>query len=99
MTGLWKKKAERVTDYLESIIERKKDVKDIYDILEKNNLTAEQIDHFVPHQANFRIIEAVRTKLNFPVVTKLSIAPFIVPMTELNISSTTFALLPASSLN
>lgn len=40
---------------------------DVIDILEKNNLVASQVDHFIPHQANFRIIEAVRAKLNFPV--------------------------------
>jgi len=40
---------------------------DVIDILEKNNIDASQIDHFIPHQANFRIIEAVRAKLNFPI--------------------------------
>jgi len=34
--GLWKKKAERVTEYLEGIIEERKSVKHIYDIIEKN---------------------------------------------------------------
>jgi len=33
--------------------------KDVKDILEANNIKTEQIDHFVPHQANFRIIKAV----------------------------------------
>ena len=40
---------------------------DVIDILEKNNITASEIDHFIPHQANFRIIEAVRAKLDFPI--------------------------------
>lgn len=40
---------------------------DVVDILEQNNIKPSQVDHFIPHQANFRIIEAVRTKLDFPV--------------------------------
>ena len=39
--------------------------KDVIEILEKNSLTSKDIDLFVPHQANYRIIEAVRQKLNF----------------------------------
>ncbi len=39
---------------------------DVIDILAKNKIAPEDIDHFIPHQANFRIIEAVRSKLNFP---------------------------------
>lgn len=39
---------------------------DVIDILENNGLHAKDVDHFIPHQANFRIIEAVRVKLNFP---------------------------------
>ncbi len=39
---------------------------DVVDILAKNKLEAKQIDHFIPHQANLRIIEAVRAKLDFP---------------------------------
>lgn len=38
---------------------------DVIEILEKNNLSAKDIDHFIPHQANYRIIEAVRMKLGF----------------------------------
>jgi putative ABC transport system ATP-binding protein len=34
--GLWKKKADRVTEYLESIIDERKNVEHIYDIIEKN---------------------------------------------------------------
>jgi len=34
--GLWKKKAERVTIYLEGIIEKRKDVEHIFSIIEKN---------------------------------------------------------------
>ncbi|MDR1614205.1 MAG: ketoacyl-ACP synthase III [Campylobacteraceae bacterium] len=39
---------------------------DVVEILQKNGITADKIDHFIPHQANLRIIEAVREKLNFP---------------------------------
>lgn len=39
---------------------------DVVEILQKNRITPEMIDHFIPHQANLRIIEAVREKLNFP---------------------------------
>lgn len=39
---------------------------DVVNILAKNNLPANAVDHFVPHQANLRIIEAVRNKLDFP---------------------------------
>lgn len=50
---------------------------DVIDILEKNNITASQIDHFIPHQANFRIIEAVRSKLDFPIEkTILTVAKY-----------------------
>lgn len=34
--GLWKKKADKVTDYIESIIEKRKDIKHIYETVEKN---------------------------------------------------------------
>jgi 3-oxoacyl-[acyl-carrier-protein] synthase-3 len=33
--------------------------KDVVEILEANNITSEDINHFVPHQANYRIIKAV----------------------------------------
>jgi len=33
--------------------------KDVVDILEKNGIDAKDIKHFVPHQANYRIIKAV----------------------------------------
>jgi 3-oxoacyl-[acyl-carrier-protein] synthase-3 len=33
--------------------------KDVKEILEKNNINADDIPHFVPHQANYRIIKAV----------------------------------------
>ncbi len=39
---------------------------DVIKILEKNHIKPSQIDHFIPHQANLRIIEAVRSKLEFP---------------------------------
>ena len=38
---------------------------DVVKILKKNNVKPEEIDLFVPHQANFRIIEAVKNRLNF----------------------------------
>lgn len=34
------------------------------EILEKNNLTSEDVDWLVPHQANMRIIEAARQRIN-----------------------------------
>ena len=37
--------------------------KDVQEILEDNNLEAKDIPHFVPHQANYRIIKAVGDKL------------------------------------
>ena len=40
--------------------------KDVVDILKKNSIEAHDIDMFIPHQANYRIIEAVRSKLDFP---------------------------------
>lgn len=50
---------------------------DVIDILEKNNISASRIDHFIPHQANFRIIEAVRAKLDFPIEkTVLTVAKY-----------------------
>ncbi|WP_457606943.1 beta-ketoacyl-ACP synthase III [Nitratifractor sp.] len=33
--------------------------KDVREILEHNGIQAEEIDHFIPHQANYRIIKAV----------------------------------------
>ncbi len=37
--------------------------KDVFEILEENKLSSEDIDWFVPHQANYRIINAVAKKL------------------------------------
>jgi len=37
---------------------------DVKEILEKNNIHADDITHFVPHQANYRIIKAVGDALN-----------------------------------
>jgi 3-oxoacyl-[acyl-carrier-protein] synthase-3 len=34
--------------------------------LKKNQMTADYLDWFVPHQANLRIIEAVAKRLKFP---------------------------------
>ena len=36
------------------------------DAIAKANISPEDIDLFVPHQANYRILEAVRKRLNFP---------------------------------
>jgi len=38
---------------------------DVKMILTKNNLTTKDIDHFVPHQANYRILKAVGENLGF----------------------------------
>lgn len=35
-------------------------------IMEKNNLTSEDVDWLVPHQANLRIIEATRVRMGLP---------------------------------
>lgn len=39
--------------------------KDVLEILKNNSLSSEDVDYFIPHQANYRIIEYVREKLNF----------------------------------
>ena len=39
--------------------------KSVIEILEKNRLNSDDIDFFIPHQANIRIIEAVKQRLNF----------------------------------
>ena len=50
---------------------------DVIDILKTNDIKPSQIDHFIPHQANFRIIEAVRAKLDFPMEkTVLTVAKY-----------------------
>jgi 3-oxoacyl-[acyl-carrier-protein] synthase-3 len=38
---------------------------DVKEILQKNNLTSQDIDYFIPHQANLRIISAVGSLLDF----------------------------------
>lgn len=38
----------------------------IAEVLERNNLTADDIKWVVPHQANIRIIQSVASQLNFP---------------------------------
>lgn len=35
---------------------------DVVEILAKNNILAQEIDLFIPHQANLRIIKAVQEK-------------------------------------
>jgi 3-oxoacyl-[acyl-carrier-protein] synthase-3 len=40
--------------------------KDVIEILEKNGIDSNEIDHFVPHQANYRIIKAVGDALKMP---------------------------------
>lgn len=50
---------------------------DVIEILEHNKIHPNEVDHFIPHQANFRIIEAVRAKLDFPVEkTVLTVAKY-----------------------
>lgn len=50
---------------------------DVIEILETNHILASEVDHFIPHQANFRIIEAVRAKLDFPMEkTVLTVAKY-----------------------
>ncbi len=39
--------------------------KDVVEILERNKIPSDKIDLFIPHQANLRIIEAVKQRLNF----------------------------------
>ena len=38
----------------------------VTDILKRNNLTSDDIDWFIPHQANFRIIDAVARSIKMP---------------------------------
>ncbi len=38
---------------------------DVVDILKTNNITPDEVTHFVPHQANYRIIKAVGDALKF----------------------------------
>ena len=38
----------------------------ITDCLERANLTVDNIDYLIPHQANIRIINAIQKRLNFP---------------------------------
>jgi len=38
----------------------------VRDILDRNNITSDDIDWFVPHQANYRIIDAVARAINMP---------------------------------
>lgn len=35
-------------------------------VMKRNNLTVEEVDWLVPHQANLRIIEAVSSRAKFP---------------------------------
>lgn len=39
--------------------------KDVVNILGKNRISSDKVDLFIPHQANLRIIEAVKQRLNF----------------------------------
>lgn len=36
------------------------------DVMQRNNLTVDDVDYIIPHQANLRIIEAVAKKAGFP---------------------------------
>ena len=39
---------------------------DCAELLKRNNLTVDDVDHVVPHQANLRIIEAVAKRIGVP---------------------------------
>jgi 3-oxoacyl-[acyl-carrier-protein] synthase-3 len=41
-------------------------IESIRELMERNNLTIEEIDHVVPHQANVRIIEAACSRAKYP---------------------------------
>lgn len=50
---------------------------DVIEILKKNNIKPSEVDMFIPHQANLRIIEAVRARLKFPIEkTALTVAKY-----------------------
>ncbi len=36
------------------------------DVMSRNNLTADDVNYLIPHQANLRIIEAVAQRAKFP---------------------------------
>ena len=36
------------------------------DVMKRNNLSADDVDYLIPHQANLRIIEAVADRAKFP---------------------------------
>ncbi|MDE5967606.1 MAG: 3-oxoacyl-ACP synthase, partial [Muribaculaceae bacterium] len=36
------------------------------DVMQRNNLTVDDVDYLIPHQANLRIIEAVSSRAGFP---------------------------------
>ena len=40
--------------------------KDITEVIEEAGLTPEEVDHVIPHQANIRIIDAAKKRLNIP---------------------------------
>ncbi|PAF54085.1 3-oxoacyl-ACP synthase [Helicobacter sp. 13S00482-2] len=40
-------------------------ISDVEEILQRNNISSTQVDFFIPHQANLRIISAVGEQLNF----------------------------------
>ncbi len=40
--------------------------KSVKDILERNSMTSDNIKYFIPHQANYRIIDAVARAINMP---------------------------------
>lgn len=51
--------------------------KDVIDILHSNNIQSVDIDHFIPHQANYRIINAVGKALNLtPQQVVLTVAKY-----------------------
>ncbi|MGM9974596.1 MAG: beta-ketoacyl-ACP synthase III [Clostridiaceae bacterium] len=40
--------------------------KDLTEVIEEAGLTPEEVDHVIPHQANIRIIDAAKKRLNIP---------------------------------
>jgi 3-oxoacyl-[acyl-carrier-protein] synthase III len=39
---------------------------ELHELARKNNVTLEDIDYFIPHSANYRLLEAVFNELNIP---------------------------------
>ena len=59
---------------------------DVVEILKKNNIASQDIDHFIPHQANYRILNAV--------ANALGLSPQQVVMTVSKYGNTSSASIP-----